>query len=128
MCFRKTLLPLVVVTGVTGCGQHPRLDVSVSIVDGRVAFDIPRRDVNGLLAFRVENANGTILWHIEMNYEKRRQIIYGVLPASGKQTVPSDGSVPADIRGREVRVRVEYQYDEFAAPSAGEFVKTVQVP
>ena len=128
----RIILGLAVVICVSGCGQRPRIDVSVSIDDGRVAFDIPRRDVNGLLSFRVEDLNGKVLWQINVSYELGQRIIYGVLPTGGnmdaKQVIPSDGKAPPDIRGHSVRVIVEYQYDELMAPSAADFEKTVQVP
>ena len=136
VCFRLRcrllflLTPLLV--AVTGCGQHPKLDVSASVEDEQVAFDVPRTDVNGLLSFRVEDLKGTVLWQVDMSYEQAKRIIYGVLPTGGnitaKQVVPSDGSAPPNIRGREVQVRIEYQYDEFAAASAASFVKLVQIP
>jgi hypothetical protein len=116
-----------------GCGQRPRLHVVPSLDAGsRVVFDMPRTDVNGLLEFRVEDEAGKALWHVHMSYEKGHRITYGVLPTGGnmtaRQEVPTDGSAPPDIRGRRVQVRVTYQYDEFAAASAGHFEKTVDVP
>ena len=124
------LILLTVPSG--GCGQRPRLDVQVAVEGGRVVFDIPRTDVNGLLGFWVKDEAGVVLWRVDLSYEKGRRITYGVLPAGGnaaaRQVVPADGAAPPDIRGRRVVVRVTYQYDELTAPSAGNFEKTVQVP
>jgi hypothetical protein len=127
------LLLSLVAIGSGSCGQSPRLDVSASIDEGgRVVFDVPRRGVNGLLGFRVEDEAGKVLWDVSMSYEQGRRITFGVLPTEGnmkaRQIVPADGSAPPDIRGRRVRVRVGYQYDELTAASAASFEKTIQVP
>lgn len=127
------LVTLLIALSACGCGQRPRLDVVPSIDDGgHVVFDIPRTDVNGLLGFRIEDETGKALWHVRMSYDKGSRITYGVLPTGGnmaaQQEVPTDGSPPPEIRGRRVRVKVDYQYDEFAAASVDEFEKTVDVP
>jgi hypothetical protein len=105
--------------------------VQVAVEDWRVVFDVPRTDVNGLLGFRVEDETGTVLWQVETSYDQGRRITYGALPTGGnmaaRQVVPADGAAPPDIRGRRVRVRVKYQFDD-PAPSAADFEKTVEVP
>jgi len=118
---------------VGGCGQRPRLDVTASVDEsGRVVFDVARRDVNGLLGFRVEDEAGGVLWEVSTSYEQGGRITYGVLPTEGnmkaRQIAPADGSAPPGIRGRRVRVIGEYQYDDFAAPSAGTFEKMIEAP
>lgn len=127
----KLLVSLVIAMSTVGCGQRPRMDVQVAVEDGRVVFDVPRSDENGLLGFRVEDEAGAILWQVKMSYDEGRRITYGVLPTGGnmaaRQVVPADGAAPPDIRGRTVRVRVEYQYDD-PAPSAAHFDKVVRVP
>jgi hypothetical protein len=93
-----------------------------------VVFEVPHTDLNGLLRFRVDDEGGAVLWQIDLSSEQGRRITYGLVPTSGKQLVPANGTAPPDIRGRRVQVRVKYQYDEFTAPSAAEFKKTIQVP
>ena len=127
------LLGVLAAVGWVGCGQRPRLDVITSVDEkGRVVFEVPRSDVNGLLSLKVADESGKLLWEVDMSYEKGTQITYGILPTGGnmtaRQIVPADGAAPPDIRGRRVHIHVEYQYDEFMAPSAGHFEKFIDVP
>lgn len=122
---QELLLLVVVGVCVSGCGQRPRLDVQVAVEGGRVVFDVPRTDVRGLLGLRDEA--GAVFWQVKMDYYRGRHITYGRANIDAHQIIPADGSAPPDIRGRRVRVRVKYQYDD-PAPSAAEFEKTVDVP
>jgi hypothetical protein len=128
---RTAILFLVATLTLTLAGCGPRVDVQVSVVDGRVVFDVPWSGTNGLLGFRVEDEAGAVLWDVKMSYDQGHQITYGVLPTGGnmtaQQVVPPDGAAPPEIRGRRIRVRVTYQYDD-PAPSAADFEKVLQVP
>ena len=121
------LVPLGAIFAVVSC-QGPRIDVVPFVEGNRVVFDIPRSGINGLLGIIVEDEAGHILWKVNLKYYNGRQITYGEMPRGSKQVIPADGSTPPDIRGRRVQIQVEYQYDEFMAPSAACFVKSVQVP
>jgi hypothetical protein len=127
------VLGILAAIGLGGCGQKRRIDVTANVDEnGRVIFEVPTRGVNGLLEFVIEDEAGKVLWDVDLSYEKGSSVTYGVLPAGGnrkaRQVVPDDGSTPPDIRGRRVRVRVTYQYDDFMTASAGHYEKTVEVP
>jgi hypothetical protein len=114
-----------------GCGQRPRLDVVPTLEEGRVVFNVPFSGINGLLQFTVEDESGKRLWDVKTSYYKGHAITYGVLPTGGstviRQDFPPNDQPPPDIRGKTVRVSIEYQYDD-PIPSARTFKKTVQVP
>lgn len=116
-----------------GCGQNPKIDVTARVENGKLVFDVPHSDINGLLHFRVSNVTGKHLWSITMAYEQGKTITYGELPTGGNNTaqqlVPYDGvSAPPEIWGRPVSVVVGYQYDEFMAASMGDFLKDLNIP
>jgi hypothetical protein len=114
-----------------GCGQRPRLDVTPTLEDGRVVFNVPFSDVNGILRFTVEDELGKLLWDVDTPYYKGHTITFGVPPRRGdrvaRQEFPPDGQPPPDIRGKTVRVSIEVQYDS-PIPSTRTFKRTVQVP
>ena len=116
---------------ISGCGQHPRVDVSPAIENGQVVFSIPFSGINGILGFEVNDGNET-LWAVNTSYDKGHKIIYGVLPTGGNmtanQTFPPDGKAPLDIRGKTVTVSVTYQYDSGFTACSGMFEKSMAIP
>jgi hypothetical protein len=114
-----------------GCGQHPHIDVTSGIENGRVVFDLTTSDINGLLGFVVMEGTNTI-WEISTSYEKGTRIVYGVLPNGGnmaaRQVFPSAGGVPASVDGKVVTVRVDYQYDNDGSACMGHFEKSMRIP
>ena len=115
----------------SGCGQHPRIDVSVGIEDGQVVFNVPFGGINGLLDFAVSEGNKTD-WAVSLPYEKGHRIVYGVIPTGGntvaRQTLPPVGEPVPDIRGKTITVRVAHQYDNGFAPCVGHLEKVAAVP
>ena len=122
-------VPLFLFLG--GCGQNPRIDVTPGVENGRVVFRIVARGMNGLLGFTVMEGTDT-LWKVDTSYEKGTKIVYGVLPTGGnmaaRQVFPSPGVVPTAIDGKQVTVRVDYQYDGGFTACLGYFAKSVQIP
>ena len=129
--FVTTSLWLALSLFLSGCGQHPRIDVTPGIESGRVVFSIAARDMNGLLGFAVMDGTNA-LWEVSTSYDKGTKIVYGVLPTTGnmaaRQVFPAPGVAPASIGGKTVTVRVDYQYDHGLAACVGHFEKSVQVP
>ena len=117
----------------TGCGHS--IDVTAAVEGGKVVFHVPHSRINGLLSFRVEDEAGDLLWHAKLDYEKRDRIIYGPVLVKdhneaymwAKQEWPGAFQPPPDIRGKVVRVIIDYQYDTLT-PNAGQYVTTVKVP
>jgi hypothetical protein len=126
----KKLIFIVVMLIIAGCGQKPHVDVSAKIENNQVVFNIPSSGINGILSFGVKDFNET-LWSINTSYEKGNSIIYGVIPSGGKavakQSFPLDGKTPIDIRGKNVTVWVEYQYDSGLSPCVGTFEKNLTI-
>lgn len=127
---QAALLAYAVLLG-SGCGQHPRIDVSVGIENGQVVFNVPFGDMNGLLDFAVCEGKKTV-WAVSLPYERGHRIVYGLIPTGGntvaKQTLPPVGEPLPDIRGKTITVCVGYQYDSGFAPCTGHFEKVVAVP
>lgn len=125
----KPALALAAIFGCAGCG--PRIDVRVAVEKDQVVFHVPHSGVNGLLLFRVQDEAGTPLWQVQLNYEKGERIVYGVLPTGGnapaRQDIPSGTRPPPDIRGKVVKVIVDYQYDSLT-PNAGVREIVLRVP
>ena len=110
----------------SGCGQHPRIEVTPGIESGRVVFRIAGRDIDGLLGFTVLDGTNK-LWEVNTSYVKGRKIIYGVLPTGNmapSQVFPAPGVAPTSIGGKTVTVRVDYVYDRGLAA----FEKSIQIP
>ena len=122
---------LTVLLLITGCGQHPVIDVLPEIEKNKVVFNVPFSGINGLLNFRVTDGHKT-LWAVNTSYEKGHKFVYGVIPTSGnmtaKQTFPAQGDAILDIRGRKVTVWIEYQYDSGFAACSRSFKKIVDIP
>jgi hypothetical protein len=127
----RVAVAVVVLLLISGCGQHPRIDISPTVEGGQVVFHVPFSGVNGLLKFAVKDGE-TMLWDVTMSYDKGHKIVYGVLPTGGnmpaKQVFPPPGQAPRDIRGRTVTVCVEYQYDDGFSACCRSFKKVVEVP
>ena len=124
--FRWLMFSLVL----SGCGQHPRIEVTPGIESGRVVFRIAGSDINGLLGFTVMDGTNA-LWEVSTSYVMGRKIIYGVLPNGNmapRQIFPAPGVAPASIGGKTVTVRVDYQYDRGLAACEGHFEKSMQIP
>ena len=115
----------------SGCGQNPRIDVTPGVENGRVFFHIVASGMNGLLGFTVMDGTNR-LWEVDTSYEKGTKIVYGILPTGGnmaaRQIFPPPGVVPTAIDGKQVTVRVDYQYDSKFTPCVGHFAKSVQIP
>jgi hypothetical protein len=122
-----------------GCGQRPRVDVSATIEDGRVVFDVPHSGMNEIMSIRVKEQNGELIWHLSLgsqNWHKEAlKVTYGVVPPREtdleippSQIFPSDNTPPRNIRGETLNVLIEYQYDSGLAACAGSFSKTLKVP
>jgi hypothetical protein len=114
-----------------GCAQLPTIEVAPAIESQQVVFDISHKDINGLLGFRVEDESGKPLWVVHMNYDTGHRIIYGVLPTdipTTRQEFPPEGRPPVSIRGKKVKITVEYQYDSNLTACMGSCTKTVQIP
>ncbi len=126
-----TLCAIALSTIFIGCGQIPRLDVKPALQNGRVVFDVPHRGINGILGFRVQDEAGNPLWAVTTSYEAGHRIVYGVVPPgnnmAARQEFPADNQPPADIRGKTVKVLVNYQFDRMV-PLGGTFEKTVKIP
>lgn len=120
------------VFGVAGCKPAPKVDVSVSIEDDEVVFNIQASGINGLLRFRVEDSEANLLWDVDLGYEKGTRIIYGVLPVNGStpadQVFPPNRRRPSPIRGKRVAVFINYQFDDCFTPSSRYLKKTVIIP
>ncbi len=116
---------------ISGCGQHPRIDITPAIENGRVVFDVPFSGTNGLLGFGVSDGSKT-LCAVSTSYEKGHKIVYGVLPTDGnmpaKQTFPPLGDALPDIRGKTVTVWVEFQSDSGLSACCSSFEKVVAIP
>jgi hypothetical protein len=108
----------------------PWVDVRARVEGQDVVFDIPHIGIEGIQGFRVEDTLGRSLWTVDLCYDKGHRITYGTLPAGGnmpaRQILPTSGA-PEDIRGRRVRVWVEYLY-MVTAPCRGEFQKELDIP
>lgn len=127
---------VIVLMILCGCGQHPKIDVTANVENGKVVFDIPYSDINGLLGFAVTDEAGKAYWIMSLPYVKANQIVYGEFPpvddyrstSSIHQTSPAEGQEFLDIRGKEVNVEVQYQYDEPFAACVGSFKKRIVIP
>jgi hypothetical protein len=120
-------------SAVMGCGQRPKLDVSATIVDDEVVFDIKHSGINQIADFQVSDETG-LLWSVSALHGRGYRITYGVLPprADDLYTEPEERFPLAGrakhIRGKNVTVSIGYQYDDGFVPCAGHFNKSVQIP
>lgn len=89
-------------------------------------FEISSKGCNNLSHLTVwERGAITPLWDINLRYFTGSEIKYGELPTKPAnqyfipQRYPLDGS-PAPIPvGKDILVKIDYQYDEMLAPSTG---------
>lgn len=96
-----------------------------TVKDGKVVFDLEYgRRVTGLVQFIVKDENGKTLWSVRASGQTPiKQVTYGVVPADPsydptylkQQAYPEDGQPPADIRGKTVRLRIDYRFVQFGA-------------
>lgn len=135
LCLPRTVMMAVFLASLpflSACGQNPKIDVTAKTENGKIIFDIPRKDINGLLGFRVGDGGGKYYWDVDLHYDQSRAITYGELPTAGNsdaaQVIPSDGSLPPEIWGKTITIFVDYQYDEFGAASVSTYEKTLQMP
>jgi len=129
---RLTLISLVMIAFCgPGCGQRPKLDVKARLSDDRIVFDIPASGINDVHVFEVDDESRMPIWRVSLHGHEYKCIEFGALPKGGlseaRQTFPPEGNAPANIRGKTVLVRIQYQYDS-PVPSLGTFEKIVQVP
>jgi hypothetical protein len=121
-----------------GCGQQPVIDVVPAIDDeGRVVFDLPRKGIYRLDRFTVKDEQGKLVWDVDSLHEVKQKtwqkITFGVLPPQNKpysppqQVFPPEDRPPQDIRGKTVKVIVQYTYDTNLAPYTGIFEKFVSI-
>lgn len=129
--FVPALLCLVLSLFLNGCRQHPRIDITPRVENGRVVFSIAATGINGLLGLAVMDGTNT-LWEIRTSYDKGTRFVYGILPTSGnmpaRQVFPPRHVAPAAIDGRRVTVRVDYQYDDAFSACVGHVEKSMQIP
>ncbi len=106
-----------------------------TVKDGKVEFGLSHgKNVTGVVRFIVSDDTGEVLWSVMASGQNPvRHIVYGVPPADPsyagrRQLVPADGAAPADIRGRTVRVRVDYRFTTFLGPGTEVYETTIAVP
>jgi hypothetical protein len=108
-----------------------QIGVAAAIENDRVVFLVQHRNVNGILKVRVLDGAET-LWEIDTGYERGHRIVYGELPTGGnrpaRQTVPSLGVPVPDIRGKEITVEVEYQFDRGVSACTDTLRKSIIIP
>lgn len=124
-------LCMVSLVGTGGCGQRPQVDIRAVVEDGAVVFEVEHQGINGLIGIKVEDNSGETLWDVNLPYSRSGRIVYGMLPnekgQSAKQVYPKSGAPPASIRGKKVRLLVQYQYDA-PHPATRTLKKEVVVP
>jgi hypothetical protein len=129
--FTRTICCLLFFLVLIGCEQHPRIEVTPGLENGRVVFRLRTSGMNGLLRFAVMEGTNT-LWEVSTSYEQGNRLVYGELPKGGntaaRQGFPPKGVAPAPISGKPVTVRVEYQYDDKFSACVGDFEKSMQIP
>lgn len=115
----------------SGCGQHPRIDVAASIEDEKVVINVSFTQINGISALIVSEGEKT-LWSVTTSYENGHKFVYGEVPKGGnmpaQQTNPPVGEHAPNIRGKTVTVSVVYQYDSGFSAMTGTFRKSIRVP
>jgi RNA polymerase sigma factor (sigma-70 family) len=111
------------------------LAVRTRVIDGQVQFDVAYgRNVTGISAFIVEDEQGNPLWSVRASGQNNiKKITYGVVPvdrnyAGRQQEVPADGTKPEDIRGKKVRIEVDYRDMALFGPGTEVYRDTVEVP
>jgi hypothetical protein len=139
------LLTLLVLAGVAlyavGCtvakvGQALQTDTKVGVrsitANGRLELDLTYGDeTTGIATITFTDAAGEKLWEVIGNGQtKPAKVVYGQLPADGslKQVFPDDGSPPADIRGKTVKVRVTNRFQVAFGPGQEITDLTVEMP
>jgi RNA polymerase sigma factor (sigma-70 family) len=109
----------------------------VKINDGQIDFEFDYgRRVQGISRFVVADSAGNRLWAINGSTQNGiRSITYGVPPADKthflrvqQQEFPEKNQKPADIRGKEVRIKVSYTHSTFLGPGQEIYETTVEVP
>src|ERR1700687_2820582 len=100
---RRILLPIVLwlIICCFGCGQRPKIDIVVRVLDEHVVFEIIASGLNSINSFRIEDGSGNKIWTVVSPNLKDKPIEYGVLPegAGVAQVYPPESKTPVDIRG-----------------------------
>lgn len=130
----STLLSLgIVAILVAGCAMKPKLSVEARHDDAGVVFSFRKKNINGLLGFRVEQANNQeVLWDLNLNYYNESSLVYGRIPShfktfngatgEAKQTIPAGNERPKIFPPNcRFRLTVIAQCDEALAATAKPF-------
>jgi hypothetical protein len=107
---------IFVVVGLVKLADAFSSDTAVTLtpkaVDGQVEFELTYgEDVTGIAQFIVQDADGKDLWKLRgSSNDKLARIAYGVIPdgppGSWRQEFPAEGTQPADIRGKRIKIEV----------------------
>ena len=107
-----TLATIAAVTLFYFASVRVTIDVYVSTTADQVTLHIPHKNINGILMLRTSNET-QVLWEVLTSYDTGTTFVYGALPSGGnataRQTVPTAGRQPIDIRGQKVTIEIDYR-------------------
>jgi hypothetical protein len=105
----------------------PDVALSAARKGDRLVFTLGLKRANGLLGFRiVDPQSSQVYWNVDLNYYPGPILVYGEVPSSfedrnGNVQSAVGGRKPSELpRGKELRVCVNYQYDNYTGACSGE--------
>lgn len=100
--------------------RHGWMSGRLRDADGVYVFDLDYHKVNSLLLFEVwSSPEGELLWKCDAGRTRPEEIVYGTVPVGARQAFPENGTPDSLSPGREVVVRVVYQYDVGITAASG---------
>jgi hypothetical protein len=96
--------------------EIPHMTLQAGVVNGQVECHLTYdAAAQGVSAFTVLDEQDNVLWQIaDQSVGKPPVIVYGQLPVEPgvqwRQNVPADGTAPPGLRGKRVKVVLEWKY------------------
>jgi hypothetical protein len=110
--------------------ETPHMTLQANVVNGQVEFHLTYDSAaTGVSTLTVLDAQDSVLWQVaDQSVGKPSVIVYGQLPTEPgiqwRQNVPADGTPPPSLRGKRVKVALEWNY---SSPNKWPGLQTAEV-